>query len=201
MDCRYCGEYLAGDPDKIGARCPRCREPLYEKNESTRLRNEASRANGGTCAVHAHSPAAANCQRCGAAVCPVCRSRWLDEVMCTACLEKALAVKHQRPEEALAHRRQAVLGLGLGAAAWVVMLIAGIPLLGLRGHESDTSLAITAGVIALISLLPSLFGLGQAAAAVRVRGDRLRMATWGLCVCGAHLGAVLGLLLFAVWNR
>ncbi len=201
MDCRYCGEYLAGDPDKIGARCPRCREPLYEKPEPARLQKEATRANGGTCATHPRSPAAANCQRCGAAVCPVCRSRWLEEVVCTACLEKALAVKHLRPEEAVAHRRQALLGIGLGGAAWGVVLLAGVPLLGLRGHEGDTGLAITAGVLALLSLLPALFGLGLSAAAVRVRGDWLRLATVALCVCGVHLGAVLGLLLFAVWNR
>jgi hypothetical protein len=199
MDCRYCGEFIAGDPDRVGARCPRCREPLYEKPDAVRRPSEE--VNGGACAVHPKSTVAAKCQRCGAAVCTVCRSRWLQEVVCVACLEKVMAVKHIRPEELTAHRRQAFLGLALGGAAWVIALTATLPLLGLRGTENDQALAVTSGVIALLSLLPALFGVGQAAAAVRVRGDWLRMATCGLCLSAGHVGVVLGLLLFAVWNR
>src|SRR5215470_3618997 len=115
MDCRYCGEFVAGDPDRVGARCPRCREPLYEKPDTVRrLGAEETGTNGNACAVHPKNAAAAKCERCGAAVCTVCRSRWLQEVVCVACLEKAMAVKHLRPEEVTAHRRQAFLGLALG---------------------------------------------------------------------------------------
>jgi hypothetical protein len=199
MDCRFCGEFIAGDPDRVGARCPRCREPLYEKPDARRPVEAA--AGGAACAVHARSAAVTQCQRCGGGVCAVCRSRWRQEVLCVACLEKVMAVKHVRPEEAVAHRRQAFLGLALGGAAWVVALLALLPLLGVRGGDSDQALAITAGVIALVSLLPALFGVGQAAAAVRVRGEWLRAATCGLCLSAGHVGVVLGLLLFAVWNR
>ena len=106
-----------------------------------------------------------------------------------------------RPEEVRSHHRQALFGLWLGVAAWVVLLLAGIPLLSLHGNEGDQNLALTAGIIALLSLIPSLFGLGQAAASVRTRGERLPLATLALGVAGSHLGLVLGLLLFAVWNR
>ena len=201
MDCRYCGEILLGDPDKIGARCPRCREPLYEKPDAVRAKGDAAQANGGVCATHPKNIAAANCQRCGAAVCTVCRTRWLIEVVCVSCLEKTIDVRRIRPEEVLAHQRQARLGLCLGAAAWVVLFLAGIPLLSLRGNEGDQNLALVAGIIGLVSLLPSLFGLGQAAASVRARGDRMPLATVALGVAGSHLGVVLGLVLFAVWNR
>src|SRR5207245_565788 len=99
-----------------------------------------------------------------------------------------------------AHRRQALLGLGLGGAAWVIALAAALPLLGLRGSDGDQGLVVTTGVIALVSLFPSLAGVGQAAAAVRARGEWLRAATCGLLLAAGHVGVVLGLLLFAVWN-
>jgi hypothetical protein len=200
MECRYCGEFIAGDPDKVGARCPRCREPMYEKTDPRRQPEEAG-GNGKACAVHPKNAAASNCQRCGAAVCPVCRTRWRDEVVCPGCLEKVMEVRHVRPEEYYAHRRQALLGLALGGAAWVVTLATALPLLALRGADSEQGLLVAVGVVALTSLLPSLCGAGQAAAAVRARGDWLRAATCGLLLSASHAGVVLGLVLFAVWNR
>jgi hypothetical protein len=29
--CRHCRTLLRRDPEEIGARCPRCREPLFER--------------------------------------------------------------------------------------------------------------------------------------------------------------------------
>jgi hypothetical protein len=48
----------------------------------------------------------------------------------------------------------------------------------------------------LSSFVPALFGIGQGAAAIRVRGDRLRLATWGLTLAGSLLGLMIGFLLF-----
>ena len=52
LDCRHCGEYLRGDATRFGARCPRCREPLYERPDALRRQREAQESQGGVCAVH-----------------------------------------------------------------------------------------------------------------------------------------------------
>ena len=49
--------------------------------------------------------------------------------------------------------------------------------------------------------MPSALGLGQATTAVRVRGNHLIMATIGLLLCGLHIGAMIGVLAFSVWQR
>ena len=31
LECRQCGEYIRGEAEKKAVRCPRCREPLFER--------------------------------------------------------------------------------------------------------------------------------------------------------------------------
>jgi hypothetical protein len=198
IECRHCREVFSGEPDRYGARCPRCREPLYERaGAQGRSREDSETAR---CTVHPNNASVGTCQRCGNFLCGVCRTRWQERSVCLACLERALDAKESRPEDVRAHRRQAILALLFGIIAWALILLGVVPLLIARpGSASASGLVILAGLVTLSSLLPALFGVGQGAAAIRARGERMILATCGLILCGAHLGVILGAMLFAAW--
>jgi hypothetical protein len=200
IECRHCREVFAGEPDRYGARCPRCREPLYERAASQwPVRGEAD-AQASRCAVHANNASVGTCERCGNFLCGVCRTRWQERALCLACIERALDVRETRPDLVQAHRRQATLALLFGILAWALILLGGLPMMFAHANSSRAAaLVVLAGLLSLISLLPALFGVGQGAAAIRARGERMIVATCGLVLCGSHLGVALGVMLFAVW--
>jgi hypothetical protein len=197
LDCRHCGEHLEGDPLKMGARCPRCREPLYERADSVRRSREAQESGGGICAKHPGNPAVAPCKRCGTFMCGLCRSRWENRVLCLACVERLMASRDAIPEEVKTQRWQALVSVLLGFAGWILAL----PVVLIRGAGTPREVVIGLMVLAVVSLLPSLLGLGQAAAVIRVRGDRMIMATCGLVLTGAQIGTVTGLVLLVIWKQ
>ena len=111
--CPACGEYLEGDRDRIGARCPYCRLPLYERPERFKPRPPDTE---NFCTAHPQNPAVGACQRCGNFQCDLCRSRWRDRSLCVACVNRMLEANEMAPEEARAHLVQSVLALVLGIA-------------------------------------------------------------------------------------
>src|SRR5262249_16125509 len=197
LDCRHCGEYLRGDAARFGARCPRCREPLYERPDAVRRQREAQESLGGVCAVHPGNVAVGPCKRCGTFMCGLCRTRWDDRTLCLACVERLMSGAETSPEDLKAHRWQGLVSVLLGFFAWMLAL----PVVIVRGFGASHDILVGLLLLALISFLPSLFGLGQAAAAVRVRGDRMVLATCGLVLNGAQLGTVLGLVLLVIWKQ
>jgi hypothetical protein len=199
VECRYCGEVFYADPGRFGARCRRCREPLYERREASMpLPIEGA---AGACATHPHNPSVGTCQRCGTYMCAVCRTRWQDRMLCLACVERALDEKDKRPEDVSAHRRQAALGLSFGASAWGLVLAGFLLLFLLRNSANAATWQTIAGLLGLVSFLPALFGVGQAVSALRARGSRMVMATSGLVLSATHVGVVLGLVLAGLWQR
>jgi hypothetical protein len=197
IECRYCGEMFYADPDRLGARCRRCREPLYERRDAGRDANEP--VPSGQCATHPRSAAAGACQRCGTFMCAVCRTRWQERSLCPACVLRAMDEKEVRPEDVKAHRRQALLAVVFGVSAWAMTLLGGL-LLAVRGTTPTQPLIILASLLCLAAFLPAFFGIGQGAAAVRARGNRLILATFGLALSAAHVGLVFGLTLLALWK-
>jgi hypothetical protein len=207
LDCRYCGEYIHDDPEKVGARCPRCREPLYERAGGPRLASEVPPDDDrGLCAAHPENVAVGTCQRCGNFICRVCRTRWEGLSVCPLCLDRALHSEEATPEQVRAHRRQASLSLWGGIAAWalvagaLLMMLAATASAGRRGGDADGS-AILGGMLLLSSFAPSAFGVGLGASAILARGDRMVLATLGLVLSGAHLGILAGMLLLAAWRQ
>jgi hypothetical protein len=197
LDCRHCGEYLRGDATRFGARCPRCREPLYERPDYVRRQRDAQESRGGFCATHPASVAVGPCRRCGTFMCGLCRTRWDDKPVCVACVERLMTGAEATPENTFAHRRQAIIGLCLGMLAWVLTL----PVVIVRGVGSTRDVMIALLLLAVMSMLPALVGVGQAAAAIRTRGDRLVLATFGLVLSGSQVGTVTGLLLLVIWKQ
>src|SRR4051794_33009260 len=109
LECRHCGEVFREDPERLGARCQRCRMPLYDRSDA--LRREETTPADAKCAKHPLNWAIGACQRCGGNYCALCRSRWRDQTLCLACVEAALGELEGRPEEVKAHQRQALVSL------------------------------------------------------------------------------------------
>jgi len=200
LRCRYCGRTVRGDRDRVGARCPRCREPLYERSQPPKRISDDPDAGDSLCATHPGSVAIGTCQRCGNFMCAVCRTRWRQLVVCAACAGRALENMETAPEEARAHLCQAVLALVFGIAAWVVTGAAVfVAVLAIQGEESP-AMVVLASLLLFGSPLLSVLGVGQGAAAVRARGDHMILATSGLLLSALQAGAIVGILLLSAWN-
>src|SRR5580692_13029238 len=94
LECRYCRDVFRRPVEKIGARCPACRMPLFEKD-----RQRPPVVDLGACAVHPDNSAAAKCSHCGKMMCSVCRTRWDDDILCIACLDSALQQGQTNPRQ------------------------------------------------------------------------------------------------------
>jgi hypothetical protein len=194
--CPSCDYPLSDNRESVGARCPNCRDPLYEPTRPPRAVPPGEAA----CVVHPANEAGGTCARCGNYLCEVCRTRWREQLICTACIDRALEAKEAAPEQTRGHRRQAILGLVLGASAWV---LGGLGfLLGVLIAKVSQQVLVVMGLTVLFVLLcsvPALLGVGQAAAALRTRGDHMILATIGLVVGGLYVGLLLGAVAFNLW--
>jgi hypothetical protein len=191
--CPECGERLAGDADRYGARCPACREPLYDRPAPRRRGPD----DDGRCPVHPDNPARDTCGRCGNYLCDTCRTRWRDRWLCAACVDLALERKEAVPAEAGAHLRQAILALVLGVGSWAVFLFAFVLVAAGMGGGNVVVVAL-GGLTIIVSPLPAVIGVGQGAAAIRARGDHMILATLGLVLSGLNVGVFIGLLSFSI---
>jgi hypothetical protein len=201
LQCLTCGERVHGDADQIGARCPRCRLPLYE-DPRLAWGSPTGLPDGTRCVVHGDNGAVGTCQRCGNFLCTVCRTRWRHQVVCIACVERALETQEATPAEASGHFRQAILAVLFGVIAWLITLAAaGLFAAGAMGKEPDPGLIGLGFMLLLVTPFPALLGVGQGAAAVRARGDHLVLATVGLLLSGMHTGALIGLFSMALWQK
>ena len=85
--CPDCGFRLPGDRNRVGARCPHCRSPLYQP--PGRFPREAADGEA-ACVVHPGNVSVGACGRCGNFLCDTCRTRWDDLVLCAACVDRAV---------------------------------------------------------------------------------------------------------------
>lgn len=200
--CRSCLEIVTVDRDRTAARCPHCREPLYEHPDAERrMVRSDDVAFDSKCAEHPGSNAVALCQRCGNYLCAVCRTIWRSQCLCVSCVNRNLEEQEATPEEARAHLRQAALGVVFGLTAWLVTLAAFVFVSIAVASDANPVVIGLGGLVVLGSPLPSMLGVGQAAAAIRARGSHMILATLGLILSGMHAGLVIGLLAFSLWNN
>ena len=194
--CPSCDYPLPHDRERIGARCPSCRDPLYEPPGRI---SRPAREDEGACAVHSGRETVGTCGRCGNYFCEICRTRWRDQIVCTACVERALASREATPEQARAHLRQAILGLALGISAWGALLLGQIMGFAAFAANKNLLLLLVALVLIIGSALLGVLGIGQAAAALRARGHHMIVATSGLVISGLFVGSFIGFYLFQLW--
>jgi len=194
--CPSCDYPLPYDRERRGARCPNCRDPLYERPGRV---SRPARADEGACALHAASEAVGTCGRCGNYFCEVCRTRWRDRILCAACVERALAARETTPEQARVHFRQALLGLLMGLGAWAVFVL-GLLLIFAAAFAGNNPLLLLLGVLLFVSaMLLAVIGTGHAVAALRTRGQHMILAVSGLLIGGLFLGVFLGNYVLELW--
>jgi hypothetical protein len=199
LECPYCFRVFRTSPEQLGARCPKCRKPLFEGSAKRRRPDKDI----GRCAQHPASVAVVACARCQKPMCGTCRTRWHEEVMCPACVSRSLEVDEPGPQEGQRQFRQAWLSVGFALGGWGVLLLTLWPLAGFHdgAPAKHESMVILAGTFLFFSAVPALMALGQAAAALRLRGRHLQVAVVGLASSGAQLGLMLGLLLLNLWHN
>jgi hypothetical protein len=195
--CPACREWIRGDRERVGARCPHCRLPLYERPEPFQRRPEGAE---NECSVHPGNPAPGTCARCGTFQCDLCRTRWRGRWLCIACVNRALEAGEVRPDEQRAHFWEAVLSLGLGITGWLGIVLAVVLFAVAMADGQNLILAILGVFVFLGSGVPSLIGAGLGAAALYSRGSHKILATFGLVLSGVHVGAIIGLFTFSAWN-
>jgi len=196
-NCSHCYNPLRGTRDEVGARCPTCREPLYEQSRDPHQAPQQGQARdlapGSQCPGHPRNPAVGTCQRCGNFFCAVCWSYWREQTLCSSCVERALEANDLAPVEVRAHLRQALLAMLCGAAAWLLTIGGGVLMAVGAAGEINPGPILLGFFAFLSSLLPSILGVGQGAAAIRARGNHMILATLGLILSGLHVGIILGL--------
>jgi hypothetical protein len=156
------------------------------------------------CTVHPENEALGPCSRCGNFLCEVCRCKFRDQILCVACVERALQPSEATPEQARTHFRQALLALVLGIAAWLLCVLAflGGVVAASGGGEPNIAVLVLVALVILSAVLVALFGVGQGAAALRMRGNHMILATIGLIVSGLYVGTIIGLLaFFGIWQN
>lgn len=192
IECRTCRGYFRSSPEKIGARCPKCRAPLFERPD--RQRPEMGL---GACATHPGVDAIAKCERCGKSLCAACRTRWYSEVACVACVEMSLNRAEPNPREVRKQGNRAVWSFTFALLGWIVVLLSvAIVLLGRQNASITTPL-----VFCIISLVPALFAVGQGCPVLRARGPYFRFAATGIVLGGLQLGLLLGVFLINLWHN
>jgi hypothetical protein len=193
IECRHCREVFRQPVETVGARCPTCRMPLFEKD-----RHRQPVVDLGPCAVHASNSAAAKCQRCGKMMCVLCRTRWDEDFLCSQCLDQLLLEGQSSPRLAHAQSRQAKLSVVFAFMGWGVLVLAMWPLASLFRGNPDKSPASFALVLFFASFFFAMFAVGQGAACIRTRGRRMVVATVGVALAGIHLGIGLGLMVLNI---
>jgi hypothetical protein len=199
LECPYCFRVFRKSPEQLGARCPKCRMPLFE-GSSKRRRAEKEL---GLCVTHGHNDAIALCAKCQQPMCSTCRTRWHEQLMCPGCVSQSMEIDEPGPVEGHRQFRQAWLSIGFALGAWGVLLLTIAPLSTFHdgAQAAHDKMVLLAGLFLFSSLIPALFGLGQAASALRLRGQNLRVATVGLVLSGTQVGLMVGLFVLNLWHN
>jgi hypothetical protein len=197
LECPHCYRIFRATPEKLGARCPKCRMPLFERSP----RRRPAEREMGQCAKHPENTAVAKCVRCGQLICATCRTRWHDEATCPDCVEKSAAAHEPTPQETQRQQRQAWTSLVLSVVGWSTALLLLWPLSSLHSLTGGMlSFAVFAGTVFFVfSFIPALLALGQGVSALRLRGTQKVIATCGLAISGAQLGLLVGVVVLNLW--
>jgi hypothetical protein len=195
--CPACRETIEEDRERVGARCPYCRMPLYERGKTVK---KPAPATDKACALHPHSAALDACPRCGALRCDLCRVRWRGQVLCLACVNRALEANEPPPAPGAAPTVAAILALLLGLLSWAV-IGASLFLVNMKvdtAAERGQVPSAVSGLVQVGSPAVALLGVILGMAALRIRGWHLIPAALGVGLGSTQLGVVLGLAGFAL---
>ena|ERR1043165_377124 len=198
IECPYCYRVFRQAPEKMGARCPKCKMPLYE-DPSKRRKN--AEKDYGPCSQHPDAAGIAKCIRCNALLCQSCRTRWQNEIVCPRCVEHSIADDEASPQEAQLQTKQAWMGVILALTGWMLLLMTIAPYTTFHQQSVMKIMIFGTYLFFLGSFIPAIFGLSHAIGAIRLRGDHMKLATCGLVAAGSHLGLALGIIILNLWHN
>ena len=196
--CPSCEYPLPENRERVGARCPSCRDPLYEPpGRFARSAHEGEAA----CAAHPKNESIGPCGRCGNYLCEICRTRWREQVLCAACVERALASDEATPEQAKAAFRQALMALLLGVGAWVIAILAFVMFIVAASNSEPSIIMAALFVLGLVAATaPAVFSIGQGVSVLRARGNHMIMATIGSTLGSLYVGVLIGIFVLGIWQ-
>ena len=198
IECPFCYRVFRQPPEKLGARCPKCKMPLYE--DPTKRRKDPDK-DYGRCDQHLDTPAIGKCSRCDKPICQACRTRWHEEPACPRCVAESIEDDEPGPREAQLQMKHAWFSIILAAIGWMVLLVTLAPYSTFHQGQVGGFIKFLTYALILGSFIPAIFGLGCAASAIRLRGDFSKLAVGGFIVSGSQLGLMIGLIVINVWHN
>jgi len=195
VECRHCRASFELEPEQIGARCPDCKLPLFERSDRPKREIET-----GVCAFHPGVPGVFTCPRCQTRACGNCRTRWHEENLCLRCVENSIAANETHPRDVKALRMQSIRGFIL---ALIGAFIFALGLWILYGSRNDPSSGTSAWsvVLMLVGIVPGVVALGQGAAVILKRGPLLNLARSAVVVASSQIGLTVGLTFINFWRN
>ena len=190
--CLVCEYPIPDDRERVGARCPSCHEPLYEPSGRMARPPQDGEA---TCAVHASMGTVGLCARCGNNLCETCRTRWRGQILCAACVDRALSTHEATPTQARAGRRQSTRAVVAALLAWLIAAAAVFAHTKLVTPGDRAAIVVTFAVFLVLVADVGLaaFAIGQSVAALRVPEVGRVVPLVGMAVAGMYVAVVLGL--------
>ena len=157
IECPFCYRVFRQPPENLGARCPKCRMPLYEDPAK---RKRAAEKDYGPCKQHPDAGSIAECSRCGKPICQNCRTRWHVEPVCPNCVDQSIAQDEPSPVEAMMQGRQAWFSLVLALFGWMLLLLTLGPLATFHQTPVEKAIIFITYACFLGSFLPGVFAPG-----------------------------------------
>src|SRR5439155_5356044 len=198
IECPFCYRVFRQPPEKLGARCPKCKMPLYEDPGK---RRKPPDKDYGRCEQHPETAAIAKCSRCDKPMCQTCRTRWHEEPVCPRCIDESIGDDEPSPREAQMQTRHAWVSVILAAAGWMILLMTLAPYSTFHLGQVRPTIIFMTYLLFLGSFVPAAFGLGHAVSAIRLRGSLGVLATCGLVGAGTQLGLAIGLIVINIWHN
>jgi hypothetical protein len=195
VECRHCRASFEVEPEQIGARCPDCKLPLFERSDRPKREVES-----GVCAFQGVVPGVCNCSRCHRRLCSNCRTRWHDENLCLRCVEDSSAAHETHPREIRTLRMQSIRGFVLALIGAFIFTL-GLWILYASRNDPSSGASAWSVVLMLVGVIPGVVALGQGAAVVLKRGPLLNLATSTVALASSQIGLTIGLAFINLWRN
>lgn len=195
VECRHCRAVFETEPELIGARCPDCKLPLFERSDRPKREIES-----GSCAYHPGVAGVLTCPRCANRICANCRTRWHEENICLHCVEESIAANAPHPREVKGRQMQSIRGFVL-ALIGAFFFVLGLWILFASRNDPTSGASAWSVLLILVGGIPCVVALGQGAAVVLKRGPLLRLATSTVAIASLQIGLTVSLMFVNFWRN
>ena len=195
VECRHCRAVFETEPEQVGARCPDCKLPLFERTDRPKREIESGR-----CAFHPEVAGVHSCPRCESRICANCRTRWHEENICLRCVEASIARAEQHPRDIKSLRMQAIRGFVLGLLGAFIFIL-GFWILFASRNDPSSGASAWSVLLIFLGVIPGVVALGQGSAVILKRGPLLRLASSTVVIASSQIGLTIGLLLVNFWRN